>query len=177
MAVNSAAKAAMQKGRVEKAKSKKAKKEAARARAAVAREARFGKKGGAAKASPKNCTSLRIPALLGSYPNIWFPKLKSLRFEINDPLQSEELSRLLKWWLVSPSSVAKLTICFAEFNERAIRHHGVIANRSGAMQQLVQECSSRFQAKGSMEDRDDRGSTTWFWKSEVGDRLRWRAEN
>ncbi len=53
MAVNSAAKAAMQKGRVEKAKSKKAKKEAARARAAVAREARFGKKGDAAKATPK----------------------------------------------------------------------------------------------------------------------------
>ena len=43
----------MQKGRVDKAKSKKAKKEAARARAAVAREARFGKKGGAAKATPK----------------------------------------------------------------------------------------------------------------------------
>lgn len=53
MAVNSAAKAAMQKGRVEKAKSKKAKKEAARARAAVAREARFGKKAGATKATPK----------------------------------------------------------------------------------------------------------------------------
>jgi hypothetical protein len=53
MAVNASAKAAMQKGRVEKAKSKKAKKEAARARAAVAREARFGKKGGATKATPK----------------------------------------------------------------------------------------------------------------------------
>lgn len=53
MAVNASAKAAMAKGRVEKAKSKKAKKEAARARAAVAREARFGKKGGATKATPK----------------------------------------------------------------------------------------------------------------------------
>jgi hypothetical protein len=37
MAVNSAAKAAMQKGRVEKAKSKRDKKAAAQARAAVAR--------------------------------------------------------------------------------------------------------------------------------------------
>lgn len=53
MAVSKDAKAAMQKGRVEKKKSKEAKKEAARARAAVAREARFGKKGGATKATPK----------------------------------------------------------------------------------------------------------------------------
>jgi len=41
MAVNSAAKAAMQKGRVEKAKSKKDKKVAAQARAAVARYVKF----------------------------------------------------------------------------------------------------------------------------------------
>jgi hypothetical protein len=53
MAVNNAAKAAMQKGRVEKAKAKKSKKAAAQARAAVAREARFGKKAGATKATPK----------------------------------------------------------------------------------------------------------------------------
>jgi len=53
MAVNSAAKAAMQKGRIEAAKAKRNKKEAARARAQVAREARFGKKTGAAKATPK----------------------------------------------------------------------------------------------------------------------------
>jgi len=53
MAVNNAAKAAMQKGRVEKAKAKKSKKAAAQARAAVAREARFGKKTGANKATPK----------------------------------------------------------------------------------------------------------------------------
>jgi hypothetical protein len=53
MAVSTAAKTAMQKGRVEAAKSKRAKKEAARARAAVAREARVGKKASAAKATPK----------------------------------------------------------------------------------------------------------------------------
>jgi hypothetical protein len=54
MAVSTAAKTAMQKGRVEAAKSKRAKKEAARARAAVAREARVGKKSAAgAKATPK----------------------------------------------------------------------------------------------------------------------------
>ena len=53
MAVSTAAKTAMQKGRVEAAKSKRAKKEAARARAAVAREARVGKKTATAKATPK----------------------------------------------------------------------------------------------------------------------------
>jgi hypothetical protein len=53
MAVSTAAKTAMQKGRVEAAKSKRAKKEAARARAAVAREARVGKKTSTAKATPK----------------------------------------------------------------------------------------------------------------------------
>ena len=54
MAVSTAAKTAMQKGRVETPKSKRAKKEAARARAAVAREARVGKKSATgAKATPK----------------------------------------------------------------------------------------------------------------------------
>ena len=53
MAVSSAAKAKMQKGRVEALKAKRDKKEAAKARAAVAREARVGKKTAVAKTTPK----------------------------------------------------------------------------------------------------------------------------